>query len=224
VCKLTVVRDANGLLMLQNSDPIAALKARAQRQDEQAPVLPVDPGFAVEAEVGQRFVKGEDIAFCFRADPGLLGRAMAQTQPEDPAEWKLNYDVFVVCDGHSGIAVRFLDSLRVLVLPGASRASASRAGQSSASAAVVLLAHWAIPGATPLRLSVKHVDALDKCISRLMLLGGGALPVAHAICRCLVAKRRVADVHNAQSPAQTVLEAGPHQEYARACHLRHAPS
>lgn len=76
------------------------------RNGQDATVLPIDPGFTVEAEVGQKFVKGEDIAFCFRADPGLLGRAMRQAQPHDPADWKLNYDVFVVCDGHSGIAVR----------------------------------------------------------------------------------------------------------------------
>lgn len=69
-------------------------------------VLPVDPGFTVEAEVAQKFVKGEDLAFCFRADPGLLGRPMPAVQAADPMMWKLNYDVFVVCDGHSGNAVR----------------------------------------------------------------------------------------------------------------------
>ena len=68
-------------------------------------ILPVDPGFSVEAEVRERIVKGEDMAFCFRADPKLLGRAMPATQPQDPAAWQLNYDVFVVCDGHSGTAV-----------------------------------------------------------------------------------------------------------------------
>jgi hypothetical protein len=88
----------------------------ASKQAPSVPVLPVDAGFVVEAEVGQRFVKGEDIAFCFRADPGLLGRAMAQHQPDDPADWKLNYDIFVLCDGHSGIAVRsFTSVLHVLV-------------------------------------------------------------------------------------------------------------
>ena len=75
-------------------------------------VLPVDPGFTVEAEVAQKFVKGEDIAFCYRADPALLGRSMPSSQPDDPADWKLNYDVFVVCDGHSGVAVRFSYALR----------------------------------------------------------------------------------------------------------------
>lgn len=88
-----------------NSDAVAS-RDSAAAGSQTTSLLPVDPGFTVEAEVAQRFVKGEDIAFCFRADPGLLGRAMAPIQPEDPADWKLNYDVFVVCDGHSGVAVR----------------------------------------------------------------------------------------------------------------------
>jgi hypothetical protein len=75
-------------------------------------VLPVDPGFTVEAEVAQKFVKGEDLAFCYRAHPGLLGRPMRPVQTTDPALWQLNYDVFVVCDGHSGNAVRHRSCVR----------------------------------------------------------------------------------------------------------------
>ena len=89
-----------------HSDAHSLAKASESGGAQPQSVLPVDPGFTVEAGVAQRFVKGEDIAFCYRADPALLGRAMPATQPTDPADWKLNYDVFVVCDGHSGSAVR----------------------------------------------------------------------------------------------------------------------
>jgi hypothetical protein len=92
------------------ADPSALLLAKVSSSKmpaaPMASILPVDPGFTVEADVAQRFVKGEDLAFCFRADPTLMGRAMPETQAVDPADWKLNYDVFVVCDGHSGVAVR----------------------------------------------------------------------------------------------------------------------
>ena len=68
-----------------------------------ARVLPVDPGFHLQAAVADRTVKGEDIFFMHRAEPGAVGCAMpAYTQ--DPKTWKLHYDVFCVCDGHSGTA------------------------------------------------------------------------------------------------------------------------
>jgi hypothetical protein len=85
---------------------VTAATSSADALEAAPSVLPVDPGFSVEAEVAQKFVKGEDLAFCFRADPGLLGRPMPAVQAADPMAWKLNYDVFVVCDGHSGNAVR----------------------------------------------------------------------------------------------------------------------
>lgn len=88
----------------------SAVKAdeRSQANVQPISVLPVDSGIVVDSHMVQRFVKGEDLAFQYRADPDLLGRSMLQSQPGDPNEWKLNYDVFVVCDGHSGIRVRSL--------------------------------------------------------------------------------------------------------------------
>lgn len=85
----------------------SAAKAEERSQENVQPIsiLPVDSGIVVDSHMVQRFVKGEDLAFQYRADPDLLGRSMLQAQPGDPNEWKLNYDVFVVCDGHSGIRV-----------------------------------------------------------------------------------------------------------------------
>lgn len=80
--------------------------ATTQPNVQAASILPVDSGIVVDTHMVQRFVKGEDLAFQYRADPDLLGRSMMPSQPGDPNEWKLNYDVFVVCDGHSGIRVR----------------------------------------------------------------------------------------------------------------------
>ena len=68
-------------------------------------ILPVDPGFSIESHMYMRQVKGEDIAFSYRADASLLGRPMPTTQAGSPEEWKLNFDVFVLCDGHSGSQV-----------------------------------------------------------------------------------------------------------------------
>lgn len=87
-----------------------AVKADESVQANARPmsVLPVDSGIVIDSHMVQRFVKGEDLAFQYRADPDLLGRSMLPSQPGDPIEWKLNYDVFVVCDGHSGIGVCFL--------------------------------------------------------------------------------------------------------------------
>jgi hypothetical protein len=70
-----------------------------------ARVLPVDPGFSIESHMYMRQVKGEDIVFSYRADPSLLGRPMPSTQTGTPDEWRLNFDVFVLCDGHSGTQV-----------------------------------------------------------------------------------------------------------------------
>jgi hypothetical protein len=88
------------------SASVSDLPVEAAVQSES--VLPVDPGFSVEAHVVHRFVKGEDLAFQYRADSSLLGRPMPPYQSGNPDEWKLNYDVFVVCDGHSGVKVLFL--------------------------------------------------------------------------------------------------------------------
>lgn len=109
MCSFAAQMSVPSAVLRAGSPPHAELSLKgesARAAGDAAFALPVDSGFTVEAEVAQRFVKGEDIAFCFRADPGLLGRAMASDQPDDPAEWKLNYDLFVVCDGHSGVAVR----------------------------------------------------------------------------------------------------------------------
>lgn len=93
---------------LKASSPAMQLTDPANAQPMS--ILPVDSGIVVDSHMVQRFVKGEDLAFQYRADPDLLGRSMLPSQPGDPNEWKLNYDVFVVCDGHSGIRVRFLAS------------------------------------------------------------------------------------------------------------------
>jgi hypothetical protein len=85
-------------------------------KDVQAPdaglgrILPVDPGFSIDSHMYMRQVKGEDIAFSYRADPSLLGRPMPSMQIGTPEEWKLNFDVFVLCDGHSGSQVRSLQA------------------------------------------------------------------------------------------------------------------
>lgn len=80
----------------------ATLAAQAAAPEH---ILPVDPGFSVESHMYMRQVKGEDIAFSYSADVSLLGRPMPATQAGAPEEWKLNFDLFVLCDGHSGSQV-----------------------------------------------------------------------------------------------------------------------
>lgn len=87
------------------SSSAAGLSAEPAPASAPAHILPVDPGFSIESHMYMRQVKGEDIAFSYRADSSLLGRPMPSTQTGTPEEWKLNFDVFVLCDGHSGSQV-----------------------------------------------------------------------------------------------------------------------
>lgn len=90
----------------------AAGVVKAEKQYSSTPsqeghsILPVDSGFIIDGHVYQRNIKGEDIAFNFRSDRALLGRPMPTVQVGRPEDWKLNFDVFVICDGHSGCQVR----------------------------------------------------------------------------------------------------------------------
>lgn len=80
-----------------------------------ASVLPVDPRFTLQSDFNQKVLKGEDFWFQHRALPETRGRPVPPPDPIDQAHWKLNYDLFVVADGHSGRAVRTPTSLIVFM-------------------------------------------------------------------------------------------------------------
>lgn len=95
--------EVNSARASQSSRPTVVIQAETVVPAHS--ILPVDPGFSIESHMYMRQVKGEDIAFSYRADPSLLGRPMPTAQAGSPEEWKLNFDVFVLCDGHSGSQV-----------------------------------------------------------------------------------------------------------------------
>lgn len=85
--------------------------------DPSTRLLPVDPGFVIQAGSAERIVKGEDRCFSHRAHPDMIGRRKLPGVGPDPEAWQLNYDVFCICDGHSGTAAaNFVKQTLLLVL------------------------------------------------------------------------------------------------------------
>jgi hypothetical protein len=102
--EVTSVRVAESGILEAITSPTAAQAARrASAPDEEAPnLLPVDPGFTIDMFASFREVKGQDMEFSHRADAALLGGPMPAVQRgTNPDDWRLNFDVFVFCDGHS---------------------------------------------------------------------------------------------------------------------------
>jgi hypothetical protein len=94
--------ERNGVAVVHRTRVVKATQQDDTVVDQSPSLLPVDSGLTIDAHVYLRQIKGEDIAFNYRADPALLGRPMPKVQVGPPEDWKLNFDVFIICDGHSG--------------------------------------------------------------------------------------------------------------------------